>query len=241
MLRWLKCLLLILLLCFPVSTALAKRSVDSADYQSAGEFLADIEIGTKVTYDGFMFLTKPYVDEDTFCASFVLLPWTQVEYSPTICIYASEEDLADIPEASALGTEKNTFYVHVTGVSLETPVYDAVYISVMDGQGSIVVIEPEAEVYCLDEIENLEEFKSKAINYLDKLEIRNGTVTRTDDTNAEKGKYKAWISCGSCEVYIETEEKQFFVGDQVQGTGTYEKVMKDDSIFLWNENLVLVQ
>ena len=106
MTRWMKWLILILLFCFPANTALAKRTVNSADYQSAGEFLADIEMGTRVTYDGYLFLTKPYVDEDTFCLSFVLLPWTQVKYSPTICIYASEEDLADIPEASALDTEK---------------------------------------------------------------------------------------------------------------------------------------
>ena len=129
----------------------------------------------------------------------------------------------------------------MTGVAEEMPEYDTVYISVMDGQGSIVMIEPEAEVYCLDEIENTEELKNKAINYLDKLEIKNGTVTRTDDTNAEKVKHSVWISCGSCEVFIQTEKKLLFVGDQVRGTGTYEIVMKDNSIHMWDADLVLVQ
>ena len=89
-------ILLVVLLAFQVSSAFAKREVNSSDYETAGTFLADIETGTKVTFDAILFSTHPYEDEDTFCMSFVLLPQTDIEYSPTLCIYAREEDLGGI-------------------------------------------------------------------------------------------------------------------------------------------------
>ena len=232
--------ILILLLALQISPAFAKREVNSADYATAGEFLADIETGTKVTFDAYLFSTQPYVDEDTFSLSYVLLPQIGVQYSPSMCIYAREEDLGDI-HATVLGETRETHYVHVTGIAEGPAKYDCVYIYIMDGQGSMEIIEPEYMTYCLDDITDIEEFKKKAINNLDRLEIRDGIVVKTDDTNVKLNHYQVWVSCGSQTLYFQTREKQFFVADHVTGSGIFSYFTKDGNIFLGEPALSLVQ
>lgn len=231
-------IVLVVALILSVSSAFAKREVNSADYKTAGAFLADIETGTKVTFDAFLFSTQPYEDEDTFCASFVLLPRPDVQYSPTMCIYAREEDLGDI-HASVLGEARETHYVRVTGVAEGPAKNDCVYLYVMDSQGSMEIIEPEFSTYCLDEITDIEMFKTKAVNYLDKLEIKNGVVVKTDDTDVKLNHYQVWISCGNETLYFQTREKQFYVEDHVTGTGIYDYFTKDGYIYLGEPELTV--
>lgn len=232
--------LLVLLLALQISPAFAKREVNSADYSTAGEFLADIETGTKVTFDAFLFSTQPYEDEDTFSMSYVLLPRIGVQYSPSLCIYAREEDLGDI-HATVLGDTRETHYVHVTGIAEGPAKNDCVYLYIMDGQGSMEIIEPEYTTYCLDDIEDIEEFKTKAVNYLDRLEIKDGVVVKTDDTNVKLNHYQVWVSCGTQTLYFQTREKQFFVDDHVTGSGIYDYFTKDGYIFLGEPELMILQ
>lgn len=231
-------LLLAVILLFQTPSAFAKREVNSADYESAGAFLADIETGTRVTFNAFLFSTEPYEDEDTFSMSYVLLPRTDVKYSPCLCIYAKEEDLGDI-HATVLGDTRETHYVQVTGIAEGPAKNDCVYIYIMDGQGTMEIIEPEFSIYCLDEITDIEGLKVKAVNYLDKLEIKDGIVTKTDDTDVKLNHYQAWISCGDQTIYLQTIEKQFYVDDHVTGTGIYEYFTKDGFIFLGEPELVV--
>ena len=231
-------ILLVVLLALQVSPAFAKREVNSADYETAGTFLADIETGTKVIFDAFLFSTQPYEDEDTFCMSYVLLPRTDVKYSPSMCIYAREEDLGDI-HATVLGETRETHYVHVVGIAEGPAKNDCVYLYIMDGQGSMEIIEPEFSTYCLDDITDIEAFKTKAVNYLDKLEIKDGVVVKTDDTDVKLNHYQVWIACGDQTLYFQTREKQFYVDDHVTGTGIYDYFTKDGYIFLGEPELTV--
>lgn len=231
-------ILLVVLMALQVSSAFAKREVNSADYETAGTFLADIETGTKVTFDAILFSTQPYEDEDTFSMSYVLLPRTDVKYSPCLCIYAREEDLGDI-HATVFGDKRETPYVHVTGIAEGPAKNDCVYIYIMDGQGSIEIIEPEFSTYCLDEITDIEAFKSKAVNNLDRLEIKEGVVIRTDDTDVKLNHYQVWISCGNETLYFQTREKQFYVDDHVTGIGVFNSFTKDGYIYLSEPELTI--
>lgn len=233
-------ILLVVLLALQVSSAFAKREVNSSDYETAGSFLADIETGTKVTFDAILFSTHPYEDEDTFCMSFVLLPQTDIEYSPTLCIYAREEDLGGI-HASVLGDTRETHYVRVTGIAEGPEKYDCVYIYIMDGQGTMELIEPEYATYCVDEIKDIDAISKTAVNYLDRLEIKKGIVVKTDDSNVQINHYQVWIKCGGQTLYFQTLEKQFFVDDQVTGSGIYDYFTDDGYIFLGDPELTLIK
>ena len=222
-------LILTILLSVYASSAYAKRNVNSADYTSAGEFLADIETGTTVEFDAYLFSTQPYEDEDTFSLSFVLLPWIDVEESPCMCIYAREEDLGNI-HATVIGETKETHYVHVKGIAEGPAKNEYVYINIMDGQGNIEIIDPPFTTYCLDEITDIEEFKAKAVNYLDKLEIKEGSVVKTDDSNVNLNHYRVWVSCGDYTVSFSTLEKEFFVDDKVTGMGIYNGTTEDGQV-----------
>ena len=233
-------ILLVMLMALQVSSAFAKREVNSADYESAGAFLADIETGTKITFDAFLFSTQPYEDEDTFSMSYVLLPRTDVKYSPTLCIYAREEDLGDI-HASVLGDTRETHYVRVTGIAEGPAKNDCVYLYIMDGQGPMELIEPEYTTYCLDEITDIDAFSKTAVNYLDRLEIKKGIVVKTDDSNVKLNHYQVWITCGEQTLYFQTRDKQFFVDDQVAGSGVYDYFTKDGYIFLGEPELSVIK
>ena len=101
------------------------------------------------------------------------------------------------------------------------------------------IIEPEYSTYCLDEITDIEEFKAKAINALDRLEIHDGIVIKTDDTDVQLNHYQVWVSCGNEILYFQTKTKQFYVDDHVTGIGIYDYFKKDGSIFFRDPELTI--
>lgn len=233
------CVLMTLLLLLQMSSALAKRKVNSEDYLSSDDFLADIELGTIVTFDAFLFSTKPYVDEDTACLSFVLLPWSNYKGYPVGCIYATEEDLGGI-HASTRNNEREYHYVRVTGVADGAPEYGYFFVSIMDGQGSIEIIYPEGKTYCLDEEKDVEAFMKKAVNYLDKIMINEGIVTKTDDSNPQLIGYRVYVSCGEYMIQFSTKEKCFFVDDRISAIGLYEGYNSDGLLTIDAEEILLL-
>lgn len=231
--------LAVALLLVQTTSALAKREVNSADYDCATDFLADIETGTIVSYDAILSTTSPYVDEDTFCISYPLLPWVDMGNAPMGGVYAREEDIGDI-YAYPFGEERVTAYVHIVGVAEGVPKYDSFYVYIMDGQGSMELIDPETTTYCLDDENDVEALKKKAINLLDNFEIKQGTVIKTDDTNVNLNHYQVWVSCGEYTVYFQTKEKQFFVDDCVTGIGKYADFKQDGSVMIRDAEITLI-
>ena len=239
--RKILCILLALLICSQVSMAFAKREANLSDYNTAADFFADIELGTRISFDALLTSTTEYVDEDSYCISYPLISWYGSEYNPLIGIYARQEDLGDIHASSGLGgKEREYHFVHVEGIADAAPKYDSVFIYIIDGQGSIELIDPEATTYCLNDEKDVEAFKKKARNGLDIIEIKDGIVTKTDDTQVKLNHYQVWISCGEFEIYIQTPEKQFFIDDKVCGTGRYQSFTSKGSVMLYNANISLV-
>lgn len=222
-----------------VSPAYAKRSVDSNDYESAGAFLADIEKGTKVSYDAYIFNTEYYVDEDSFCLAYVLLPWSGIKYSAKVCFYAKQEDLGDI-NADALADNPKTYYARITGIAENKSKNDCVYVYINDGQGSIELIDPEQTIYKPSEIDDIEEFSNTAINYLDLIDIT-GTVIDTDDKDEKPIHHFVYVSCGNnIIVRFSTNEKEYFIDDEITGIGLYTQTDENNIIYVKDTNITLI-
>ena len=234
------CFLFVLLICSQMTIAFAKREANLSDYDSVVDFFADIEFGTRISFDALLTSTMPYVDEDSYCISYPLSSWYGLKYHPMIGIYARQEDLGDIYASTGLGGKERVFqYVHVEGIVDGAPKNDSVFVYITDGQGSIELIDLEPITYCLNEESNVEAFRKKARNGLDIIEIKDGIVTKTDDTQVKLNHYQVWISCGEYEVYIQTQEKQFFIDDKVCGTGRYDNFKSDGAVMLYNANITL--
>lgn len=231
--------LIVIMLLVQSTSASAKREVNSSDYDCAEDFLADIETGTIVSYDAILSSTTPYIDEDSFCISYPLLPWRDMENAPMGGVYAKEEDIGDI-YAYPFGEERVTAYVHIVGVAEGASKYDSFYVYIMDGQGSMELIDPEFSTYCLDDENDVEALKAKAINSLDKFEIQQGTVIKTDDTNVKLNHYQVWVACGEFTVYFQTKEKQFFVDDCITGIGQYANFKQDGSVMIRDAEMTLI-
>ncbi|MBR5962134.1 MAG: hypothetical protein IKZ98_14215 [Clostridia bacterium] len=233
------CCVLVVLFFLQMSPAHAKRYVNSGDYLSSDDFLADIELGTTVTFNAFLFSTNPYVDEDTACLSFVLLPWSNYKGYPVGCVYATEEDLGGI-YASTRKDEEEYHYVRIIGIADGEPKYGYFYVSIMDGQGSIELINPESKTYCLDEETDVEAFKKKAVNYLDKIEIKEGKVIKTDDSDPQLIGYRVYVSCGEFMIQFSTKEKKFFVDDRISGIGMYKSYNSDGMLTMDGSEITLL-
>ena len=233
------CVLLLLVILSNVPVAFAKRAVNSKDYMSAGDFFSDIETGTEVTFEAYLFSTTPYVDEDSACLSFVLLPWKGTQYPPCCYIYAREEDFNGI-EASSLANPPKTCYVKVSGKADGPAKNDCVFIYIMDGQGSMEIINPEPEVFYLDSI-TIAEIENEAVNYLDNFIVENGVVVKTDDSNTRLNHYVVWVKCGECTVEFQTMQKEFFIDDKVSGRGLFSEITDDGVIRMMEAEFTLIE
>ena len=218
-----KILMMMLVITLIPTCALALRKVDAANYKAPSDMMDDIEPGTTVTFEGYMYSCQPYQDEDTFCMC--LIPFYGLKnVSPMI--YCSEEELQGI-----VATPQEPCYVRVTAVVeneyQRDPNMNIFYAYVLDGKGSIEVIDKEAfnpQRYDLNELTITQQKLVENLRaHIDTIVATNAVVVDTEMKQEYKGSTMYSFSTtftanGYSLKYSYTgtaEDKLYFVGDCV--------------------------